>query len=85
MTGAGNHGEDPIRPPLESAATLVVRTWLQNGSDGVPRLRGTVSELVSQRMLGAFDSLERLAALVEDHATGRPPTRILTTSEEDDD
>jgi len=84
MTGGDTHDEDPIRPPLASAATLVVRTWLDPRSDGPPRLRGTVSEL-GGRMLGAFDTLERLAALVEAHTAGGPLPSILTTSEKDDD
>jgi len=45
------------------AASLVVRAWLEPGPDGLI-LRGTVCRL-GGRMLGAFDSLERLFALIE--------------------
>ena len=69
---------------MANATTLVVKTWLEPRDDGPPRLRGTVSEL-GGRMLGAFDSLERLAALVDNHTAGGPPASILTTSETDDD
>ncbi len=44
-------------------ATIIVRAWLEPRADGPPRLRGTVAEL-GGRMLGAFDTVERLAELV---------------------
>ncbi|MBX9815276.1 MAG: hypothetical protein A4S12_00510 [Proteobacteria bacterium SG_bin5] len=53
------------------ASTLVVRAWLEPGADGAPVLRGTVAEL-GGRMLGAFDSLDRLAALVSAHVAEKP-------------
>ena len=53
------------------ASTLVVRAWLEPGSDGPPVLRGTLAEL-GGRMLGAFDSVETLAALVERQIDASP-------------
>jgi hypothetical protein len=53
-----------------SAANLVVRAWLEPGPSGEPVLRGTVAVL-GGRMLGAFDSLERLVALVEIHLASK--------------
>ena len=48
------------------ASTLVVRAWLEPVAGGAPILRGTIGQL-GGRMLGAFDSVESLAALVERH------------------
>jgi len=72
MSGAD---DDPDgRPELElaiggPASTLVVRAWLEPAAGG-PVLRGTVAVL-GGRMLGSFDTLERLAALVEAHLAER--------------
>ncbi|WP_448502760.1 hypothetical protein [Sphingomonas sp.] len=57
-TGQGNIGHP--------ASTLVVRAWLEPGPGNKLVLRGTVAEL-GGRMLGAFGSLDRLAALVAVH------------------
>jgi hypothetical protein len=53
------------------ASTLVVRTWLEPRSGGPPVLRGTLAQL-GGRMLGAFDSVETLAALVRRHMAETP-------------
>jgi len=50
----------------EIARTLVVRAWLEPAGDGEPVLRGTLAQ-VGGRMLGAFNSVESLAALVQRH------------------
>lgn len=46
------------------AKTLVVRAWLEPNRGSEPVLRGTLAQ-VGGRMLGAFDSVESLAALVQ--------------------
>jgi hypothetical protein len=48
------------------AETLVVRAWLEPAGGSTPVLRGTLAQ-IGGRMLGAFDSVESLAALVQRH------------------
>jgi hypothetical protein len=57
------------------ASTLIVRAWLEPASDGPPILRGTLAQ-IGGRMLGAFDSVETLAALVERHIDAAPSAEI---------
>lgn len=77
-------GERSDRPPPADSATLVVRTWLEPRDDGQPRLRGTLSEL-DGRIIGAFDSKERLAELVEHRVAGGSPSPDEPRALNDDD
>ena len=56
---------------LARAQTFVVRAWLEPQSNAAPRLRGIVTEL-GGRMLGAFETVERLAELVERGGAAQP-------------
>jgi len=74
MNGADNDDHGPAASHFTlggRAATLVVRAWLEPVAGGAPVLRGTVTEL-GGRMLGAFDTLESLAALVDRHVAPPP-------------
>lgn len=74
MNGADDDDQVPETTPFTiggRAASLVVRAWLEPVAGGAPVLRGTVSAL-GGRMLGAFDSLESLAALVDRHVAAPP-------------
>jgi hypothetical protein len=73
MSGADGKPDDDLSMQFtigEAAATLVVRAWLEPVAGGEPVLRGTIGEL-GGRMLGAFDSLEKLVALVEAHVADK--------------
>ncbi|MFA5964682.1 MAG: hypothetical protein WC804_11750 [Sphingomonas sp.] len=74
MNGADHDDQGPAASQFTiggRAATLVVRAWLEPVAGGAPVLRGTVAAL-GGRMLGAFDSLESLAALVDRHVAAPP-------------
>ena len=72
------HGADDDDPPGQPeftlagpAATFLVRAWLEPVRGFPPILRGTVAECGGP-MLGAFDSIETLAALVNRHLARTP-------------
>ncbi|MEN2786465.1 hypothetical protein ACFOKI_05640 [Sphingomonas qilianensis] len=65
MHGADDAGSSAQREYTlaGTAVTLVVRAWLEPVGGAPPILRGTVAQLGGV-MLGAFSSIEALAALV---------------------
>lgn len=55
----------PARPG-DAARSLLVRCWIEWDFDTAPRLRGTVRDVseTPNRMLGAFETLAGLSALL---------------------